>query len=396
MQAFNNMTKENRPNIHVLIPAAGEGSRLGGPVPKAYRKIAGKAILAHTLEKFAALPNVASITILTDPAHKEWLKETLNTPERYKTIPGGKTRKESVYNGLKSLSNAFEEDFVLIHDAARPLIRPTDMESVIKAAMASGAATLAVPVSDTLRRDNGETVDREKLWAVQTPQVFRLSLIRAAHEQTQTDENYTDDAGLLTSAGHPVTIVPGHKDNFKITTEDDLHMAEILLTPHMETRTGMGFDVHAFAGSPAQSLRLGGIDIPHTQALSGHSDADVALHALTDALLGTLAAGDIGTHFPPSDPQWRGADSTIFLKTAADMVTDRGGQIIHTDLTIICETPKIGPHRTAIQSRIADLLNLSPDRISIKATTTEKLGFTGRGEGIAAQAIATIRLPVEE
>lgn len=292
-----------------------------------------------------------------------------------------------------ALDHPDPQEIILIHDAARPLVSRAEIEAVARAAAETGAATLAVPVADTLRRENGDTVDRTGLWAVQTPQAFRFGLLKAAHEQFRNDDSFTDDASLVEAAGHSVTLVPGNRRNFKITTQDDLDLARTIMSDQMETRTGSGFDVHAFDPAKPGPVMLGGVAIPHPRGLAGHSDADVGLHALTDALLSTIAAGDIGTHFPPSDPQWKGADSTVFLAHAIKLLHEKNAVITLLDLTFLCEEPRIGPYREAMQRVISRVSGVSEDRISIKATTTEKLGFTGRGEGIAAQALATVQLP---
>lgn len=293
-----------------------------------------------------------------------------------------------------SFSDIKDEDIILIHDAARPFAGSDEIQAVAAAAARDGAATLALPVADTLRRTDGAVVDRAGLWAVQTPQAFRYGMIRDAHLRFADDDSFTDDAGLVEAAGHRVTLVPGSRRNFKITTQDDLELARMITAPlPPDIRTGFGFDVHAFDPVRSGPVILGGINIPHGRGLAGHSDADVGLHALTDALLSTIAAGDIGTHFPPSDPQWKGADSRIFLSHAVKMLNQKNAVITLIDITFMCEAPKIGPHREAMQRVIAEITALPPERISIKATTTEKLGFTGRGEGIAAQAVATVWFP---
>ena len=384
------------PDFHLLIPAAGNGQRTGLATPKQYQKINGKSVLYHVIKHLSSFKNPKTIRIVIGAEHADLYHDAVQGLNLAPPATGGKTRKNSIFNGLKSFSDLSGNEIILIHDAARPFVSHETFYALLKAAQTHGAATPVCPLADTIIQNDGSPVDRNKLQAVQTPQAFRLGLIRQAHEQFSEDDSFTDDAGLVEATGHRVHHVPGSRMNFKITTAEDLKMAETLLTRQMETRTGTGFDVHAFADDPAESIRLGGIDIPYTQALSGHSDADVALHALTDALLGTIAAGDIGSRFPPSDPQWKGADSALFLQDAARLIQEQGGQIIHCDLTLICEAPKIGPHRDAMQSRIADLLKISKNRISIKATTTEQLGFTGRKEGIAAQAAATVRLPVQD
>jgi 2-C-methyl-D-erythritol 4-phosphate cytidylyltransferase/2-C-methyl-D-erythritol 2,4-cyclodiphosphate synthase len=306
-------------------------------------------------------------------------------------------RQKSVLNGLEALA-AREPEFVAIHDAARPFVRPADISACIAAAAAPGVdgAVLGVPLADTMKRTDGggrvvETVPRTNLWRAQTPQVFRFKSLLAAHRAAAALAEaeataLTDDAAVAEHAGLKVVMVAGSEDNRKITTSEDLTRGLA-----METRTAMGFDVHGFG--PGDAVMLGGIAIPHSHTLAGHSDADVALHALTDALLGTIGAGDIGKHFPPSDAKWRGASSDRFLQHAVGLVEARGARIVHLDLTIVCESPKIGPHRDAMAASIARIVGIAVDRVSVKATTTEGLGFTGRREGIAAQAIATVEIP---
>jgi len=313
-------------------------------------------------------------------------------------VTGGASRQESGRRGLEALEDS-KPDHVLIHDAARPFVDHATIDRVIKALDAAPAVLPAVPVADTLKRSAGTppivsaTVDRQDVWRAQTPQGFRFAEILSAH-RTAAGQEMTDDTAIAEQAGLAVLLVPGNEDNFKITTQDDLQRAE-RMTKAMtgETRIGTGFDVHAFGDGDGDKVILCGIEIPHDRALEGHSDADVALHAVTDALLGAIAEGDIGSHFPPSDPQWRGAPSRVFLEHAASLVTGRNGSIGNIDLTIICEAPKVGPHRDAMRQSLSEILNIEPGRISVKATTTEKLGFTGRGEGIAAQAAVTVRLP---
>lgn len=369
--------------FYALIAAGGSGSRMGGDTPKQYRKIGGKSVLRKTLEAFLTCPGLQGLRIVIDPAHEALYQEAIEGLELPPFVCGGKDRKESVLNGLKSFLNLKHKDILLIHDAARPFIKREQIEAVAKSTHHHGAATLSLPVSDTLKREAGEYVAREGLHMLQTPQGFHYGLIMKAHGQTG---HYTDDTSLVAAMGHEISFVPGSRENFKITTIEDLKMAEKLLP--RAPRTGLGFDVHAF--TPGDKTRLCGIDIPHNKSLAGHSDADAGLHAITDALLGAIAAGDIGQHFPPSDPRWKGADSSVFLKHAVEMVRARGGEIVNIDVTIICEAPKIGPHREKMQTRIAEICGITPDQVGIKATTTEGLGFTGRGEGIAAQAIVNI------
>lgn len=371
--------------FYALIAAGGSGSRLGGGIPKQYLKIGGKPVLRRTIEAFIACPGLRGLKVIIDPAHEPLYRDALSGLPLPDLVSGGKDRKESVRNGLYAFSGIEDSAVILIHDAARPFVTREQIEAVAKAAQQYGAATLSLPVSDTLKHEQGAYVSRDGLHALQTPQGFHYGLISKAHEQKGA---CTDDTSLVAAMGHEIKLVPGGRENFKITTMDDLKMAEKLLP--RTTRTGMGFDVHAF--TDGNKVRLCGVDIPHNKSLAGHSDADAGLHAITDALLGAIAAGDIGQHFPPSDPRWKGVDSSVFLKHAVEIVRERGGEIVNIDATIICEAPRVGPHRETMQARIAEICGISPDQVGIKATTTEGLGFTGRGEGIAAQAIVAIEI----
>lgn len=368
---------------------------MNSSIPKQYMQIHGKSILRHTLEVFLNIAEVASLGVIIDPEHSKWYHDTLTGLDTVQIIEGGKTRKSSVYNGLIRFSNLKDDDFILIHDAARPLVRKKEILALLDALKSHQAATLALPLNETLYRpDQTDYVDREGLWALQTPQAFHYGTILKAHENAQ-DKTYTDDTGLVAALGIPVKLVTGHRTNIKITTQDDMELARTLLSSG-ETRTGQGFDVHAFDKDSSGPVRLCGIDIPHDHALAGHSDADVGLHALTDALLGAIGAGDIGRHFPPSDPANKGLDSAVFLRKAIHLVSEAGGRITNIDLTIICEAPKIGPYSEEMRMRIAEIAAIDKRRVSVKATTTERLGFTGRKEGIAAQALATIMVPSHE
>jgi 2-C-methyl-D-erythritol 4-phosphate cytidylyltransferase/2-C-methyl-D-erythritol 2,4-cyclodiphosphate synthase len=309
-------------------------------------------------------------------------------------VLGGETRRESVRNGLEAIAADGGGSAVLIHDAARAFLPAEVVQRLLSALERADGAVPVLPVVDSLARAEaalGQPVSRAGLVRVQTPQAFRFEPILAAHRAWSADAEPTDDAQVAQAAGIEVVTVEGDAMLEKLTHPQDFARAEQRLAAGLVSRTGSGFDVHAFAAG--ESLWLGGILVPHDKGLSGHSDADVALHALTDAILGAIGAGDIGEHFPPSDPQWRGAASSRFIEHASGLVDARGGRIDHVDVTIICEAPKIGPHKQAMRERIAGLLRLPPGRVSIKATTTERLGFAGRGEGIAAQAIATVRLP---
>jgi 2-C-methyl-D-erythritol 4-phosphate cytidylyltransferase / 2-C-methyl-D-erythritol 2,4-cyclodiphosphate synthase len=376
--------------------AGGRGNRFGGPLPKQYALLGGQPVLRRTLAVFRATPGIDRIQVVIGSGDEAPYQTAIAGFDLPSPVEGGVSRQHSVLNGLEALV-AQPPDLVAIHDAARPFIRPADIAACLKALSMPGVdgAVLGVPLADTLKRVDGgaiaETVPRAHLWRAQTPQVFRYAALLEAHRAAASlganeATALTDDAAVAERAGLRVVMVAGHDDNRKITSADDLQQALA-----METRTAFGFDVHGFG--PGNAVMLGGVAIPHAQALAGHSDADVALHALTDAVLGTIGAGDIGKHFPPSDPQWRGAASDRFLRHAVGLVEAAGGRIVHLDLTLICEAPRIGPHREAMVESIARIAGVARDRVSVKATTTEGLGFTGRGEGIAAQAVATVEVP---
>ncbi len=382
------------PRTFVLIVAAGSGQRFGGALPKQYQSLAGKPLLRHCLETFAAHPGITGIQVAINADHRALYDQaTLGLTHLLAPITGGASRQDSVLNGLEYLAGE-KPDLVLIHDAARPLIDAGTISRTIAALGEHRAVLVAVPVFDTIKRERnghvGDTVDRRDLWRAQTPQAFHFQDILAAHRRFAGRE-LTDDAALAEAAGIPVMFVQGSERNFKVTTQEDMERAERMIGGQMEFRTGNGFDVHKLL--KGDGVTLCGVRVPCEFALEGHSDADVALHALTDAVLGAIGAKDIGAHFPPSDPKWRGAESWRFLDHAAKLVRERGGRIAHCDVTIICEKPKVGPHRDAMVARVAEILGIAADRVSVKATTTEKLGFTGRGEGIAAQATATVALP---
>jgi len=381
-----------------LIVAAGRGTRAATPgaPPKQYARLAGQMVLTRTLHMFCAHAQVDQVLAVIADEHRGWYEQA--RPDSAKLLPpavGGAERQLSVLNGLRALEGR-APDIVLIHDAARPLTPPEVISRVIDGVKMSGASIAALPVADTLKRSQNEiiqeTVDRLGLWRAQTPQGFTYEAIRRAHEAAAgTGEAFTDDASIAEWAGMRVALAMGSERNLKITGPEDMALAESLIAQATETRVGSGFDVHAFG--PGDTVWLCGVPIAHERALMGHSDADVGLHALTDAILGAVGAGDIGAHFPPSDPQWRAAASHIFLEHAGKEVTRRNGRLINADVTLICEQPKIGPHRDAMRAAIAKILGVSPARISVKATTSEKLGFTGRSEGIAAMATASVALP---
>lgn len=374
-----------------MVVGAGEGQRFGGELPKQYHLLAGVAVMRRSLKAFMDHPDVSVVQAVIHPNHHELYDAAAQGLALPVPVDGGATRQGSVLNGLESL-NADEPSTVLIHDAARPLVDPGVISRVLAALQTSPGAIPALAVADTLKRSDGQfvetTVDRQGLWRAQTPQGFHYQNILAAHRQASGDE-LTDDAAVAERAGLAVAIVEGSEDNVKVTRTGDMVRAERILGAG-ETRTGLGFDVHRFG--PGDHVMLCGVKVPHEFGLEGHSDADVGLHAVTDALLGAIGEGDIGTHFPPSDPQWKGTESDIFLRHAGDMIAGKGGRISNIDVTLICEQPKIGPHRAAMIKRMAEILSITEHRISIKATTTERLGFTGRGEGIAAQAAATVVL----
>lgn len=408
-----------------LIVAAGRGTRLADPNdtrPKQYRDLAGQPVLTHTLNALGNHPRISRLltvihpddTVLYDEAVAE-----LPAAIRAKLEPavaGGATRQNSVHAGLQALANT-DCGHVLIHDAARPFVTTEILDKLLDALDEGAHGVLAaVPVSDTLKRVDtnrvsAETVDRTGLWAAQTPQAFELDKILSAHTRAAAAgrDDFTDDTGLAEWASMSIVISDGDPANFKITTSADLKRAETLArtgvmsdttnTPRpladlTDIRTGIGYDVHAF--EDGTGVVLGGIEIPHSRKLKGHSDADVVLHAITDATLGAIGDGDIGQHFPPSDPKWKGAASDQFQLDAIRRVAALGGRLAHIDVTVICEEPKIGPHREAVRNSIARICAIPVSRVSVKATTSEKLGFTGRREGIAAVAAVTVRLPFDE
>ena len=379
--------------VTALIVAAGSGSRMGGEMPKQYRLIAGKAVLAHAVDALASHPRVDAVRVVIGAGQEDAAGEALAGRNVGELIVGGATRQESVRRGLEALAAERAPDLVLIHDAARPFCSPEVIDRLLKALTTHSASVPALPAADTLMcgkgKHLGDTVDRTHLNRIQTPQAFHFERILGAH-RAKASESFTDDATLARAALVGVVRVEGDEALNKLTLIGDFTRAEERLRSRLVPRTGMGFDVHAFAGEGP--IMMGGIAIPHEKGLAGHSDADVVLHAITDALLGAAGEGDIGEHFPPGDPQWKGASSDRFLLHAAGLIRKGGGVIDHVDCTVICEEPKVGPHRAAMRSNVAGLLGLPVCAVSIKATTTERLGFTGRREGIAAQAVASIRM----
>jgi len=378
----------DRPRIAALVVAAGQGERAGGGLPKQYRRFGGKTVLSYAIDALSAHPAIDEIQLVIGPGQEALCVEALGDRALPRPISGGVSRRDSVLAGLA----AIEADIVLIHDAARPFLPGAVIDRLLAALDRADGAVPALAVADTLARGDGmvgEAVSRDGLFRIQTPQAFRHAAILAAHRAWNRDHDATDDAQVARAHGLSVALVEGDPALEKLTYPADFAEAERRM---LISRTGHGFDVHGF--EPGDAVQLGGVAIAHDRALAGHSDADVALHAIVDALLGAIGAGDIGSHFPPGDPRWRGAASEIFASHARDLVVSVGGIIDHVDLTIICEAPKIGPHRDAMRARIADLLGIGIGQVSVKATTTEGLGFTGRREGVAAQAVATVRAPL--
>ena len=395
------MPRDNALRIGIVIVAAGRGERAGSSAegPKQYRRIGGRPVISRTLDRFAAWGRAETIVCVIhadDTAYFEGALAATQTRPDVTIVTGGATRQQSALNGLKALSEK-GLSHVMIHDAVRPFFDAPLLDRIAEKLAAGAVAVLpAMPVTDTLKRGEGglvaETVSRDGLFAAQTPQSFQLQPILEAHEKAATSglTHFTDDASIAEWAGLPVTLSEGSVDNIKLTLRRDIEMADEKLsrTALPDVRTGNGYDVHQL--EPGDGVTLCGVFIPHDQKLHGHSDADVALHALTDALLATKGLGDIGDHFPPSDPQWKGAASRIFLEHAAKLVREHGGTIMNADVSLIAEAPKIGPRRQEMREKLAEILGISVDRCSVKATTNEKIGFIGRREGIAAIATATV------
>ncbi|MBU1335198.1 MAG: bifunctional 2-C-methyl-D-erythritol 4-phosphate cytidylyltransferase/2-C-methyl-D-erythritol 2,4-cyclodiphosphate synthase [Alphaproteobacteria bacterium] len=389
-------------SIAVIIVAAGRGERAsadGSSEPKQYRPIAGVPMLARTTGAFLAVPEVTHVVTVIHPDHTQRHAALgLSDARLMKPVVGGEARQASVLAGLQALA-PLRPDLVLIQDAARPFVTPKVIGDVIDALKHNDGALPALPITDTIKRSaDGQQVttteDRNQLFAAQTPQGFRFGQIFSAHMRASTiRRQFTDDAEIAEWAGLQVALVPGDRNNIKLTHPEDFARAERIISGDqvMETRVGTGFDVHPF--EPGDAVWLGGVCIPHDKKLKGHSDADVALHALTDAILGAIGEGDIGVHFPPSDMQWRGAASTVFLKHAGGLVAKAGGRIVNLDVTIVCEAPRIAAHVPAMQAVIGETLGIATTRIAVKATTSEQLGFTGREEGIVAMASASIEMP---
>lgn len=392
----------DKANTIAIIVAAGRGVRAGGDIPKQYQIVNGTSLIRLTVQSFLNHEDVDKVLVVWNPDDKDLYEKALGDLPLLDPVIGGQTRQQSVYFGLLALKGLYPEK-VLIHDGARCFTPAQVISNVIEAIHldTQTGAIPCLPVTDTVKRSTCDqksiqsTVPRNNLWAAQTPQGFPFADILEAHGASK-DKNLTDDASVFEEVGMPVTLVAGDKTNIKFTNPEDFnqHQTQGLNMEYSqnEYRVGQGFDVHRFEEGDA--CILCGISIPHTQKLKGHSDADVALHALTDALLGSIGAGDIGDHFPPSEAKWAGAASDKFLTHAKDLIIQKQGVITHVDLTIICEAPKIGPHKAKMKAKVAEILGIDDGRVSIKATTTEKLGFTGRREGIAAQAVATIALPL--
>ncbi len=379
------------PRIACVLVAAGSGQRFGAGMAKQFLPCAGRPVMRHAAEALARAG-----VVIQPVGDALAIAAALAGIAHLVPVPGGATRQDSVRAGLEALATD-APDIVLVHDAARPFIPPGTIDALVAALAVHGGAIPAVPVADTLKRGHdgvvAATVDRTGLFRAQTPQGFRFGLLLDLHRAAAQGDatGATDDASVLEAAGHDVALVPGHEDNIKITWPEDLARMERILSPLLMPRVGTGFDVHVLA--EGRRLVLCGVEVAHERGLSGHSDADVGIHALCDAIYGALAEGDIGRHFPPSDMTYKDMDSAIFLRHAAGRVAARGGRIANVDVTLICERPKIAPHAGAMMARLAVLLGVEVERVSVKATTTERLGFTGRMEGIAAQAVATVLLP---
>ena len=386
------------PAVTAVVVAAGRGHRAGGDRPKQYRHLAGDPVIRSSLSLFSWHGEIGAVQAVIHPDDVKPYEQAVQGLKLMPPVFGGATRQMSVRAGLEALRHA-NPDIVLVHDAARPFCSSTLVSNAIAASAATGAAVPVLEVTDTIKQiDSGghiaATLDRSQLRSVQTPQAFAFAPLLDAHRRAADAgrDDFTDDAALAEWAGMKVSVFAGEPGNVKLTTDDDFARAEARRIASLaDLRVGSGFDVHPFG--PGDHVMLGGLRIAHERGLAGHSDADVALHALVDAILGALADGDIGNHFPPNDPRWRGAASDQFLKFAVERLRQRGGRIAHLDLTIICEAPRIGPHRDAMRRKIAEVAEIAIERVAVKATTSEKLGFTGRGEGIAAMATATVRLP---
>jgi 2-C-methyl-D-erythritol 4-phosphate cytidylyltransferase/2-C-methyl-D-erythritol 2,4-cyclodiphosphate synthase len=374
-----------------IVVAAGSGSRAGSGVSKQWRLVAGKPVARWSIEAFFAA-GARTVVAVVPAAEMQTARAILGDLPGLIMTPGGSTRAQSVMRGLAALSPA--DEVVMVHDAARPFLNTGHVKALLEGLKDADGAILALPVADTVKRELAgaiETAPRDGLWRAQTPQAFRTAPLNAAYAAWSEAEAATDDAGVMEAAGGVVRLVPGDPMLFKLTYPEDFAMAERLAGAARVTRTGQGIDAHRLG--PGDGVWLCGVKIAHDRALIGHSDADAGLHAITDAILGAIGEGDIGDHFPPTDPQWKGAPSHIFLAHAAELVRRKGGALVNVDVTLVCEKPKIKPHRQAMRETLAEILGLAVDRISVKATTTEGMGYTGREEGILAQAIANVETP---
>lgn len=379
--------------IDALIVAAGCGTRIGSDLPKQYQLLGGKAVLRRAVEIYHAHPGVRHVQVVIGAEHEKFYAAAMGelAAELPTPVIGGRRRQDSVHAGLAAMT-AEAPGYVLIADAARPFTSHALIDEAIAALANDTSVLVAAQLTDTLKLQDGtgmKTIARENHWLAQTPQGFPFEKILELH-QAMKNQNFTDDIALFEAAGLPVRIVTGNAQNMKITTPEDFKMAEALLNVQTEMRVGHGIDVHRFMDG--DHVWLGGVRVPHSRGVEAHSDGDVVLHALTDALLGAIGAGDIGQHFPPSDPKWRGASSDQFVRTAMDFLRERGGHVINADITVLCESPRIGPHRDAMRARVAELLGVDETRVNIKATTTEKLGALGRAEGLAAEAVIVIQI----
>ena len=387
--------------IIALLVAAGKSERMQTDVPKPYMQLGDENLMRRTVKAFLNHPEINGVRVVIRREHHTLYKQAINGLTIFPCAIGGDSRQDSVRLGLESIAHR-KPKYVLVHDIARPLASPALISRVIKSLEIHKAAIPCLPVTDTIKRkgidSKIDTIDRHNLYTAQTPQGFHFADLLAAHQKL-AGQSHTDDAALMEQIGQTIALIEGDADNIKITTQSDFKRMQTFLTLNTETRTGMGYDVHQLKAHDMdtplsqQNIRLCGINIPFTHHLVGHSDADVGMHALVDAILGAIGSGDIGTHFSPDDRRWQGADSSRFLLHAYELLSSRGGELVNLDVTLICERPKVAPYRAQMVSYISQLLKIAPDRVSIKATTTEKLGFAGRGEGIAAQAVATVRLP---
>ena len=394
-------------NIAALIVAAGRGQRAGGGIPKQYRSILGERVLTYCMRALLIEPTIRTLICVIHPDDQDLYQSSisaLSDAEQKKIMHpvfGGNTRQQSVYAGLKALANNSypQPQVVLVHDGARPFVTPALIRRGLESAISHPACVPAIPLTDTLKQiDNHNKVvgtpDRASLMAVQTPQIFNFNLLYQAHQNAIMIDGMTDDAMVVERMGHAVHIFDGDAGNIKLTTESDFIHAERAMTPSMLTLTGFGYDVHAFASG--DHVMLAGVKIPYEKGVRAHSDGDVILHALCDALFGVMGDGDIGQHFPPSDPQWKGASSDRFLHFALDRLHKRGGRLLHIDVTLLAEAPRIGPHRSAMITSLSQLLSLPASRIGLKATTSESMGFAGRKEGLAASVVVSVNLPEKE